>query len=111
MDESTIEQKAEDAANLIDEFCSNVDYLIENDYSVDTVVEEILVRPENDWKNAEVENFIEYNLMIVGINVVKINEKISQSGKTLRVKIQPTELKDLKSESFPLRNWSWTPQR
>ena len=88
-----------------DEFCFNTEYLIENASSIKALVDEILVKPEDDWKDEEVENLIDYNLKIVGINVVKINKEISQSGETYGVKIQPTELKDLKSESFPLRNW------
>ena len=111
VNETLIEQKAENADNLNDEFCSNKDYLIENASSIKALVDEILVKPEDDWKDEEVENLIDYNLKIVGINVVKINKEISQSGETYRVKIQPTELKDLKSESFPLRNWRWMPQR
>ena len=108
--ENEIEQKAEKAenpqsknSNLNDEFCSDKDY--------NTVVDELIVKPPNDWKDTEVENFIDYNLKIVGINVFEIEKERSQSGENFRVKIQPTQLKDLKSESFPLRNWTWRPQR
>ena len=104
-------KKTENADNLNDEFGSNKDYLLEIASSIKALVDENLVKPEDDWKDEEVENLIEYNLKIVGINVVKINKDISHSGETYRVKIQPTELNDLKSESFPLRNWRWMPQR
>jgi hypothetical protein len=111
LNKTSIEQKAENADNLNDEFCSNKDYLIENASSIETLVEEIFVKPENDWKDEEVENLIEYNLKIVGINVIKIHKEMSKSSESFRVKIQPTELKNLKSESFPIRNWNWMPQR
>ena len=113
VNENSTEQKAEKADNtktekssLNDEFCSDKDYLMEN-----SLVDELIVKPENDLKDAEVVNFIEYNLKIVGINVVKIEKELSKSSEHFRVKIQPTQLKDLKSESFPLRNWTWRPQR
>ena len=109
VNKTSIEQKAENADNLNDEFCSNKDY--ENASGNETLVDEIFVKPENDWKDTEAENLTEYNLKIVGIEVIKIDKEMSQNSESFRVKIQPTELKNLKSESFPIRNWSWMPQR
>ena len=59
-----IEREAEKAVNplvLDDEFCSDKDY-IENDSDTDTIVDKIVVKPDDDWTNAEVKNVIDYKL-------------------------------------------------
>ena len=51
-------------------------------------------------------SLIDYNLKIVGIDVIKIEKEMILSNEVFKVKIQTTRLEALKSESFPLRNWS-----
>ena len=93
-----------------DEFCSDENY-VENVVNNDTLVEEILVKPDDcqaDLKDEYVENLIDYNFKIKGINVVKIKINRSNRGAftSCLVKIEPIPLKRIESESFPLRNWS-----
>ena len=84
----------------------------EKDTNINTLFDGLLVKPKNNEKDAEeVMSLMYYNLKIVGIDVIKIEKEIIQSNEVFKVKIQPTRLEVLKSESFPLRNWSWRPHR
>ena len=118
MNKNSTEPEAEEAENpaneseiliLNDEFCSDNDFMETN---INTLVDELLVKPGDNEKDAkDIMNLIDYNLKIVGIDVIKIEKEIIQSNQVFKVKIQPTRLEVLKSESFPLRNWSWRPHR
>ena len=79
VNENSTEHKAEKADNtktekssLNDEFCSDKDYLMGNASSINSLVDELIVNYEKDWKDAKVVNFIEYNLKIV----VKIEKEL-----------------------------------
>ena len=118
VNENSTELEAEQAENpknesenliLNDEFCSDNDFMETN---INTLVDELLVKPGDNEKDAkDIMYLIDYNLKIVGIDVIKIEKEIIQSNQVFKVKIQPNRLEVLKSESFPLRNWSWRPHR
>ena len=107
----SVKEKVEELRNedkikmstLQDEFCSD-DLYVDNVVK-DTLVEEILIEPDSqaDWK--DVEELIDYNLKVIGINLVKIQMNRSNQGDftSCLVKIQPTMM--TKIGSFPLRNW------
>ena len=120
VNENSTELEAEQAENpknesenliLNDEFCSDNDFM-KNATNINTLVDELLVKPGDNEKDEEdIMNLIDYNLKIVGIDVIKIEKEMIQSNQVFKVKIQPSRLEVLKSESFPLRNWSWRPHR
>ena len=86
----------------------------ENALDRNSLVDELLVKhdDENDWKSENVVNLIDYKLKIVGIDVVNIETKIREDKIiSCKVKIQPTQLKNIEFESFPFRNCRWNPHR
>jgi hypothetical protein len=96
-----------------DEFCCDKDY-VENAIDKNILVDELLIKPDDksDWKNDDVVNLIDYKLKIVGIDVVNIEKKTRDDEIiSCKVKIQPTRLKNIESESFPFRNSRWKPHK
>ena len=62
-----------EGSTLRDEFCNDDIYL--KDAGTDqTLLEEILATPTNQkgWNDMDVENLLEYNLKILGINLTKV---------------------------------------
>ena len=95
--------------NVNHEFCSNNIYA---EKAVDdaTLVGEILIKPdpENDLKDADVQNLIEYNLKVIGISPVQIEVKRSHLDViSCTVKINPIPRKIIEGRTFPFKNWTW----
>jgi hypothetical protein len=64
---------------------------MENTTNIDTLVEEFLVKTGNNKKDAEdIMNLIDYELKIVGIDVIKNEKEMIQSNDIFKVKVQPT---------------------
>jgi hypothetical protein len=113
MKDTTKQGNETESQTLNDEFCYDKDYT-ENAMDKTILVDELLVKPddENDWKNEDVVNLIDYKLKIVGIDVVNIEKEIKEDEIiSCKVKIQPTQLKNIESESFPFINCRWKPHR
>ena len=102
VNENSTELEAEQAENpknesenliLNDEFCSDNDFMETN---INTLVDELLVKPGDNEKDAkDIMNLIDYNLKIVGIDVIKIEKEMIQSNGVFKEKIQPTRLEVL----------------
>ena len=87
-----VENPTNESENMIlnDEFCLDSDFT-EKDTNINTLFDGLLVKPKNNEKDAEeVMSLIDYNLKIVGIDVIKIEKEIIQSNEVFKVKIQPT---------------------
>ena len=110
--ESNTEQVLTTVAEEVpDEFCSNQEYDEHpkvDDANDDTLVEEILATPDcqGGWKDEDVENIIEYNLKILGINMVKITRNRSNRGALTSCLVQIRPISWKKIEKLTLRNWS-----
>ena len=65
-------------------------------------------RSESDLRDDEVENVIDYNLKIIGLDVVNFEiERKPDDGICCLVNIQPTARKTLERFKFPLGTWNF----
>jgi hypothetical protein len=106
---NTVGEEPNASNNVIDEFCSDNIYA-EKAVDEDTLVGEILIKPdpENDLKDADVQNLIEYKLKVIGISPVQIEVKRSHLDViSCTVKINPIPRKIIEGRTFPFKNWTW----
>ena len=69
-----------------------------------------MVNPESEiaLEDEEIEDLINYNLKIIGVNKVNLEiERKSDDGISCLVKIQPTAKKVLERLKLPLGSWSF----
>ena len=87
------ETKERNNSALNDEFCSDTSFF-KHDDKEDTIIEEILLvlKKKSDENEEDLENSIDYNLKILGINMVKIARKSESDSTSFTVKIAPTSL-------------------
>ena len=58
----------------------------------EAIIDKIVVKPDDVWKDVEVKKVINYKLKTVGIDVVKIDEVKSQSGELILCKVKIGQL-------------------
>ena len=96
---------------LNDEFCSDASF--KHDDKEDTIIEEILVvlKKKSDEDKEDLENSIDYNLKILGINMLKITRKSESDSTAFTVKIAPTSLGKIKDLNFQKEEFSVKPMK
>ena len=116
-EENSIAEKSNDEGTektpkdfpLQDELCSDQVYLNNVDDD-DTPVEKIMLEAkcqEVELEEEYVKDHLEYNLKILGINIIEANMNKSESGviKSCSIIVEPTPKKIIKQLSLSLKNW------
>ena len=105
-----VQKKTPKDSTSHDEFCSDHLYLnnVEDDV---TPVEEIMLEAkcqEVELKEESLRKHLEYNLKILGINMIEANMNKSESGviNSCLIIVEPTPKKMIKQLRLSLKNWN-----